>query len=127
MSPDPNTAATLNIEAELNAGKILVFSLSKANLGNEVSQVFGRLLIAQIKNLGFRRQHLPKAERRPTFVFVDECQNYVGERIETALTELRKYGIHMILANQVIGQNMGTQLTNILMSNTAVKITGIKA
>lgn len=30
----------------------------------------------------------------------------------------------MVLANQVIGQNMSTQLTNMLLSNTAVKITG---
>lgn len=119
-----NPAASLSLEAELNAGKIIVFSLAKASLGNDVSQAFGRLLIAQIKNLGFRRQFTPKGQRTPTFVFVDECQNFVGESIEDTLTELRKYGIHMVLANQVIGQNMSSQLTNILLSNTAVKITG---
>lgn len=119
-----NPAANFDVVAALEQGKILVFSTAKKRLGNDVSQAFGRLLIAQIKNLGFRRQNQPKSKRRPTFVFVDECQNFVGESIETTLNELRKYGIHMILANQVIGQNMSSQLTNILLSNTAVKVTG---
>jgi len=101
-----NPKATLDLEAELNSGKIVIFSLSKPAIGDDVSGALGRFIVAQIKNIGFRRQTLPKAQRVPTFVFIDECQNYIGESIEITLTELRKYGIYMVLANQVLGQNM---------------------
>jgi DNA helicase HerA-like ATPase len=122
-----NPKATINLEDELNNGKIVLVNLSKSEIGEDVSSAFGRLIISQIKNIGFRRQQQPKAKRTPTFVFVDECQNYIGESIEVTLTELRKFGIHMILANQVLGQGMSTQLEKIILANTAVKFSGSNA
>ena len=119
-----NPKATLNLEEELNNGKIVIFSLSKSSIGNDVSGALGRFIVAQIKNIGFRRAFLSKSKRVPTFVFIDECQNYIGESIETTLTELRKYGIHMILANQVLGQNMSSGLEKIILGNTGVKFAG---
>lgn len=119
-----NPKATLDLEAELNKGKIVIFNLSKSAIGADVSGAMGRFIVAQIKNLGFRRQALAKSKRVPTYVFIDECQNFIGESIETTLTELRKYGVHMILANQVLGQNMSSQLEKIILANTAVKFAG---
>lgn len=116
--------ATIDIESELDKGSVVLFNLSKTMLGDDVSSAFGRLVVAQIKNIGFRRQLQSKSKRVSSYIYIDECQNYISESIETTLTELRKYGIHMILASQVVGQNMSSQLTNIVLSNTAVKLIG---
>jgi hypothetical protein len=112
------------LNEEFDSGQKIIIKLPKGTLGADVSSALGRLIIAKIKALGFRRQHIPKHLRRPTYVVIDECQNFIGESIETALTELRKFGIHMILANQIVGQDMSPQLRKIIFANTAVKITG---
>jgi hypothetical protein len=116
--------ATLDLEHELNNGKFIIMNLSRGGIGKDVSSAFGRLVMAQVKNIGFRRQALPKSARATTFVFIDECQNFIGESIEHTLTELRKYGVHLLLANQVYGQHMTTSLTKIIMSCTNIKFVG---
>ena len=58
-------------------------------------------------------------------VFIDECQFYISESVEDILTGARKYGIHLTLAQQVVGQDMNAQLKKIVLGNTDVKITGM--
>lgn len=116
--------ATLDLEKELEKGKIVLFNLSKGKMGDDVSSAFGRFVVAQIKNIGFRRQNQPHNMRKSTFVYIDECQNYIGDSIKSGLTELRKYNIHLILANQIVGQDMSSQLAKITLTNTAIKFCG---
>lgn len=40
------------------------------------------------------------------------------------LEELRKFGIHLTLAQQAIGKGMGDDLAEAVLTNTAIKITG---
>jgi len=108
----------------MDEGQKIIVKLPKGALGADVSSAMGRLILAKIKALGFRRQHISKHKRHPTYIIIDECQNFIGESIETALTELRKFGIHLILANQIVGQDMSPQLRKIIFANTAVKISG---
>ena len=93
-------------------------------MSESISSAFGRLVMAQVKSIGLRRESIPKRERPSNYIFIDERQNYISESIEKTLTELRKYGVHLILANQIIGQNMSAQLTKIILGNTGVKVTG---
>lgn len=122
-----NPRGTINIERELNAGKFIVMNLSRGAMSESVSSAFGRLILAAVKSTGHRRESIPIKQRPESYIFVDECQNYISESIEVTLTELRKYGVHMILANQIIGQNMSTQLVKVILGNTGVKITGKNA
>lgn len=115
---------TVKLEKELNSGKVIIFNLSKGLLGKESAPAFGKLVIALIQGIARKRQLIPEKMRKPTYVFVDEMQNYVTETIDEIMTESRKYALHMILANQVLGQNMSTALRKIILSNTAIKIAG---
>lgn len=119
-----NPKGRINIERELNSGKFIIMNLSRGAMSESVSSAFGRLVLAAAKSTGYRRESIPLKERPESYIFVDECQNYISESIEVTLTELRKYGVHMVLANQVLGQNMSTQLVKIILGNTGVKITG---
>jgi hypothetical protein len=115
----------IDFNVTLNSPRnFVVVKLPKGSLGAEVSSALGRFIIAQIKTIGLIRERVPEANRIPTYCLIDECQNYIGESIETALTELRKFGIHFILANQIVGQDMSTQLRKIIFANTGVKFAG---
>lgn len=119
-----NPRATFDLEEALNSGKMVLMNLAHDAIGRDVSSAFGRLVIALVKNIALRRQAIAKQERPHSYVFLDECQNFVGESLEESLVGLRKFGVHLILANQVIGQDMSTQLTHIILGNTAVKFVG---
>jgi len=43
-------------------------------------------------------------ERKPHYIFIDELQNFLNSEVGTALSEIRKYGLNLILANQTLGQ-----------------------
>jgi DNA helicase HerA-like ATPase len=114
----------LDLEACLNGSKSIIFNLSKATLGEDVSSTLGRLIIAQIKALAYARDPTPKHLRKLTFIIIDEASNFVGPSISKMLTELRKYGCSLIFANQIVGQDVNAQTKDIFLSNTGVKIAG---
>jgi len=116
--------STINLEYLLNSRKLIIFNLSKGLLGVEASRAFGRFIVAMINSILLKRVKQKKEERVPIHLFIDEAQNYISSSIETTLTELRKYGLHLTFAQQILGQDSDTQLENIMLSNTNIKISG---
>jgi len=117
-----NSKSTINLEKALNSGKILILNLAKSNMGKQASPIFGKLILALIQGIALRRNRIPKEFRIPTFLFIDEFQNFVTASAEDVLAESRKYAISMLLAHQVIGQKMNTEMRNIILGNTTIKI-----
>lgn len=109
--------STFNLEHAMNSGKVVLFNLS--GLGELSQTMFGKFLIANIKSLIRKRTTV---NPRRTFLFIDECQNLVSGSYEYMLSQLRKYGLHLVLANQFAAQ-LGDQLESV-KQNTAVKIVG---
>ncbi|EAY29454.1 type IV secretory system conjugative DNA transfer family protein [Microscilla marina] len=116
--------STLDLAKATDEGKIILFNLSQGKIGEDSSQAIGRLLIAMIKNVALRREYQAKNERIPTFVFIDECQNYLSPSIEKILTEARKYKVFLLMANQNLAQIEDSRLKDAIFSNTKVKIAG---
>jgi DNA helicase HerA-like ATPase len=113
---------TVKLSQLINENYIVIFNLSKQNLGEDISNLIGRLIIAQIQSIGMQR----RGDFRPkTFVYIDEFQNYVSDSIRTILTESRKYGLHFTLAQQNRGQEMNKELEDIVLNNTKIKIQGL--
>lgn len=63
-------------------------------------QSYGRFIVGLLRIIAFQRSHIPQEFRTPTYLFIDEFQNFETEDIEKGLTQLRKYGLHLILANK---------------------------
>ena len=93
--------STVNIEQEINSGKVVLFNLSKGFLGVESSTLLGKLIVALIQGFARKREEKNKKDRIPTFFFIDEMQNYITKTVKEILAESRKYGLHMIMANQI--------------------------
>lgn len=80
-------------------------------------------IVGLLRVIAFQRSSIPKPFRVPTYLFIDEFQNFLSADIEKALTQLRKYGLHLILANQYVGQSVSYTLQKALFS-AGVKIAG---
>ena len=83
----------------------------------------GRLIGARLKYIALKRTNIPEKWRKPIWCFIDEAHRFTGSSIGTILEEARKYGLFMVLANQHFAQ-MSAKLKSVLLSCTAVKITG---
>ncbi|MBI2008387.1 type IV secretion system DNA-binding domain-containing protein, partial [Candidatus Amesbacteria bacterium] len=96
--------STVNLEDVLNSGKILIANLSHGKLGEDNSALLGAMLITKLELAAMSRVDRPKPDRRPFFLYVDEFQNFATESFINILSEARKYGLGLTLANQYIAQ-----------------------
>lgn len=119
-----NGQSSFDLERAIEEKKTIVFNLSKGKIGRETSSVFGRLIVSMLSSIAYRRASIPKNERIPTFLFIDECHQFITDSIETILNESRKYRVFLVLAQQYIGQNMSEGLKKAIRSNTGIKICG---
>jgi len=114
---------SLSLKRLIDEKKIILFKLSLGNSWSESIQSYWRFIVGLLRIIAFQRSSLPHRIRMPTYLFIDEFQNFISDDIEKALTQLRKYGLHMILSNQYVGQEVSTSLQKALFSSW-VKIAG---
>lgn len=97
--------STFNIRQMMDEGKILIVNLSKGLLGEDNSSVLGAFLVTKIQLAAMSRSDIPNIEdRRPFYLYVDEFQNFATDSFATILSEARKYGLNLTVANQYISQ-----------------------
>ena len=108
-------SSTVDLEELLNSSKIIIINLDGMP---EFSQItMGKILIARIRSILRKR---PKDGKLHTIMCIDECQNFATSSYDRVLSEMRKYGLHYILANQYVEQ-LGKQ-AKAVKKNTAIKI-----
>lgn len=88
----------------IDDGTILIVNLAKGQIGSELANVMGGLILTGLRNAAFSRQNLSPAERKPYFVSVDEFHNFTSDTMAESLSELRKYGLGLTLAGQHMSQ-----------------------
>ncbi|MEK7061517.1 MAG: type IV secretion system DNA-binding domain-containing protein [Patescibacteria group bacterium] len=88
----------------MDQGKIILISLAKGELGEENSNFLGLILIPRILMAAMSRADIPREQRRDFYLYVDEFQNFATPDFATILSESRKYGLGLCVANQFIGQ-----------------------
>lgn len=97
--------STFNIRQMMDEGKILVVNLSKGLIGEDNAAVLGAFMVTKIQLAAMSRQDIPNIEdRRPFYLYVDEFQNFATDSFATILSEARKYGLNLTVANQYISQ-----------------------
>ena len=88
----------------MDEGKIILISLAKGELGEENSNFLGLILIPRILMAAMSRADISREQRRDFYLYVDEFQNFATPDFATILSESRKYGLGLCVANQFIGQ-----------------------
>ncbi|SFC94140.1 Type IV secretion-system coupling protein DNA-binding domain-containing protein [Flexibacter flexilis DSM 6793] len=115
--------STVHLEKAINEGKIIIVRFTK-DKGEEASRAFNKLLIARLQSIVLSRSDQVKEQRKSCFLFIDEFQNYLSPSIGLILEESRKFGLHLVIANQNLGQISDTRLLRTILSNTFTKIVG---
>lgn len=101
--------STFNVREMMDEGKILIVNLSKGLLGEDNSGILGSFLVTKIQLAAMSRSDIPNIEdRRPFYLYVDEFQNFATDSFATILSEARKYGLNLTVANQYISQMSDT-------------------
>ena len=99
--------STINFRECMDRGKILLVNLSKGRLGAMDTQLLGMLIIGKLLDAALGRAGLPPETRRPFHLYVDEAQNFLTDTVTELLSEARKFGLHLTLANQTLAQMGG--------------------
>jgi Type IV secretion-system coupling protein DNA-binding domain len=88
----------------LDQGKILLCRLAKGQIGEENAYLLGSLLLSTLNRHALMRQAMPKAERRPAFIYADEFHHFISPSLESFVTETRKYHVGLVLPHQALAQ-----------------------
>ena len=101
--------STFNIREIMDDGKILIVNLSKGLIGEDNAGILGSFLVTKIQLAAMSRSDIPRIEdRRPFYLYVDEFQNFATDSFATILSEARKYGLNLTVANQYVSQMQDT-------------------
>jgi len=96
------TRSRLDVERFMRERKIVILNLAPANrLSTQLSDGIGALVLNEV--LATARS-LPRGIRYPTYLVLDEFQNFVGPDIESALPEVRQLGLRLLLSHQSFSQ-----------------------
>jgi hypothetical protein len=92
----------LDIGKEMDAGKVIIINNSKALLGDEGAEFFGRFFIALILAAAQQRAGRRPEQKRPVYCYIDECHTVIARdpKIATILDECRSQRIALILSHQ---------------------------
>lgn len=97
--------STFNIREVMDQGKILIVNLSKGLIGEDNASILGAFMVTKIQLAAMSRSDIPDVhDRRPFYLYVDEFQNFATDSFATILSEARKYGLNLTVANQYISQ-----------------------
>lgn len=105
----------LDFSRAMEEGEIVLINLAASQ---HFSVNEGQLLGTLIVNDLLQRALLRKAGARPFYCYIDECYKFLNADVENILDQTRKYGLHMILAHQRMGQlrTYGEGVYNAVMS-----------
>lgn len=96
--------SSFNFRQIMDERKILIVNLSRGLVGEDNAALLGALLVTKIQMAAMSRADIPMEERSPFYLYVDEFQNFATDSFATILSEARKYGLNLTVANQYIAQ-----------------------
>jgi hypothetical protein len=114
--------SSFNIRQIMDEGKILIVNLSKGLIGEDNAGILGAFIVTKIQLAAMSRSDIESVDdRRPFYLYVDEFQNFATDSFATILSEARKYGLNLTVANQYISQMTDT-VRNAVFGNVGTTI-----
>lgn len=110
---DP-TRSQLDIAGLADRGAVVLARLPEGRLGAVSAWFLGMLLVARLQDAIFARSRQAAGDRRPFTLILDEFQHFLGgggfsytqsdRTLAPLLSEARKFGLRLVLANQYVAQ-----------------------
>lgn len=108
----------------MNEGWVVLVNLSSGGrLSPDNSRVLGALLVNDLF-LAARCRDEETGKSKPFHVYIDECADFINEDVAKILTEGRKFGLHLTLAHQDLGQlkREGERVYKAVMNSARTKV-----
>jgi hypothetical protein len=96
--------STVSLDEVMDGKKIFIANLSQGKLGEDNAALLGAMLITKFQLASMHRVDVVKDERVPFYLYVDEFQNFATDSFIKILSEARKFGLALTLANQYMAQ-----------------------
>ena len=90
----------LHFRRIMDRREILLVNLSRGRIGEDSAALLGSLLVTTIGLAAFSRADVPEIGRPDFYLYLDEFQNFTTLSVATMISELRKYHVALIIANQ---------------------------
>lgn len=111
----------LDARRAMDRQAVVIASLSKGRIGEDAALLLGGLLIGAFQHAAMSRADIPKEERRPFAIVVDEIGSFVTGPFLGLLAEARKYGISLLMATQSLA-SMEDQVRRSMLTNIGTLI-----
>lgn len=96
--------STVDFGDIISKRKILLVNLAKGLLAEANSRFLGMLIMAKLQAEAMKRVKIPAGQRSPFFIYIDEFQSLTTSNFTMLLSEGRKFGIGLVMANQFVHQ-----------------------
>jgi hypothetical protein len=96
--------STISLRFMMDEKRLLIANLSKGRLGETHSALLGALLVTEIQRAALARADAAPSARTDFALYIDEFQNFLSDSVASLLSEIRKYGVSLTLANQFTAQ-----------------------
>ncbi len=113
----------LNLFTELQSAKVILVNTYPAKTYVEP---FGRLILALLMQATRQRLEIDRDQRMPTFVYIDECQDYIAReaRIARYIDKCRKQNVGLVFAHQRLANIESPKVLNAL-AGVSIKFSGV--
>ncbi|CAN5171905.1 hypothetical protein BH09PAT1_BH09PAT1_1680 [soil metagenome] len=113
--------STINFDDILN-GKILICNLSQGKLGEDTTKLIGTTILTKLQQAALKRALVLKDLRKPFYLYIDEFQNFATLSFMKIISEGRKYGLHLVMAEQSTSQQQDRNIVNQILANVTTVI-----
>ncbi len=110
------TKTTIDFSDIMDNQKILIANFAKGSLGEDTSSLLSMIVLAKLQLSAWQRSLIDKNKRKPFYLYVDEFQNFSSPMFSQLVSEARKFGINLIMAEQTTAYQNETEV-NILLAN----------
>lgn len=110
----------INLRRTMDKGNIFIADLSKGKLGADTSQLLGALCMAQFQVAAMSRADVGPEKRRAFTIYADEYSSYTSQSLISILSEIRKYGVSLVLATQMLFAN--EEMNRAVLANSGTLI-----
>jgi hypothetical protein len=117
------SAPTLDLHFRqlMDQGKILLVNLAKGRLGEDSANLLGAILVSTLGLAALSRSDTEPDKRPPFFVYVDEFQSFTTLAVANMISEVRKFGVGLVLAHQHLYQ-LEEEVRHAVLGNTGTII-----
>lgn len=116
--------STVNFYELMNKGYYIICPISKGGTQDDTFlKFYGSYIVSEVYKAALMRDSIDEEKRIRYPMVLDEAHNFFDQsgEIEGILSEARKYGLGLLLANQYLGQFSPVSRTAVL-TNTGTKI-----